>query len=504
MKLKSLILGSVAAAGLSTAGFAADLGVLTSLDVCDELGLSGLTISSDTNCLQISGSVEYTFEYGNYAGSTRIANTLSSRVGGFAINQDGNRNIDAPNSNAAVVAVPGVAVPAAGGPAVSYTGAVPAGFVSVVAPVAAVAAGQGSTDWDSKVETLLKFVGTASSDFGPARVVINLRQRDYTRGRNGGFVAADQVNGDNHALRAQDAYVQVGDTTILSAGKKGSIFNEGDDEPYNFTGLFNSGDADKGVWEGAVRKGGHVIQLETQFGEGFVGKLGLEALDRSDSQAGSLIGVLEYAGEGVTAHISGSVGGLLDGLQNTGDTYAVHAGVTGTFDAFKLRAAGAAGGGYVAPGVNWNYWNGLVSGEATFDLFKVALSAEAIGGTNATGGALVTDYGFGGSIGATVTEGVEINIGGRYFSNDSTANLGAGYQVAAQLIAALTETIKLTGEIGVFGNAAEGIAVATSDFYGQASLGWTPVGGGFSSAVTAKAQQNGAYKVTFNAKKTFQ
>ncbi len=31
MKLKSLILGSVAAAGLSTAGFAADLGVLTSL-----------------------------------------------------------------------------------------------------------------------------------------------------------------------------------------------------------------------------------------------------------------------------------------------------------------------------------------------------------------------------------------------------------------------------------------------------------------------------------------
>ena len=46
MKLKSLILGSVAAAGLSTAGFAADLGVLTSLDVCDSLGISGLTISS--------------------------------------------------------------------------------------------------------------------------------------------------------------------------------------------------------------------------------------------------------------------------------------------------------------------------------------------------------------------------------------------------------------------------------------------------------------------------
>ena len=458
MKLKSLILGSIAAAGLSTAGFAADLGVLTSLDVCDELGLSGLTISSDTNCLQISGSVEYTFEYGNYGDSTTIANTLSSRVGGFAINQDGVRNIDR------------------------------ASF------------GPGSQqDWDSKVETLLKFVGTASSDFGPARVVINLRQRDYTRARNG----VVGVNGDNHALRAQDAYVQVGDTTILSAGKKGSIFNEGDDEPYNFTGLFNSDDADKGVWEGPVRKGGHVIQLETQFGEGFVGKLGLEALDRTDSQAGSLIGVLQYAGEGVTAHISGSVGGLLDGVQNTGDTYAVHAGVTGTFDAFKVRAAGAAGGGYVAPGTSWNYWNGLVSGEANFDMFKIALSAEAIGGTDALGAAKATDYGFGGSIGAKVSEGVEINLGGRYFSNDSST-LGAGYQIAAQLVAALTETIKLTGEVGVYGNGAEGALVATSDFYGQASLGWTPVGGGFSSAVTAKVQQNGAYKVTFNAKKTFQ
>ncbi|HLV82570.1 MAG TPA: hypothetical protein VKY62_02210, partial [Devosia sp.] len=67
MKLKSLILGSVAAVGLSTAGFAADLGVLTSLDVCDDLGLSGLTISSDTNCLQISGSVAYTFEAGKFS-----------------------------------------------------------------------------------------------------------------------------------------------------------------------------------------------------------------------------------------------------------------------------------------------------------------------------------------------------------------------------------------------------------------------------------------------------
>ncbi|WP_332701749.1 hypothetical protein [Devosia sp.] len=473
MKLKSLILGSVAAAGLSTAGFAADLGVLTSLDVCDELGLSGLTISSDTNCLQISGKVSYTFEYGNYNLSSNIANTFVS--GNFAAgtissreNTDGVRNIDVPSA----------------------------------------LVGVSNQDWASKVEVLLKFVGTASSDFGPARVVINLRQRDYYAATNAVGAAAAGLSpagahGDFHALRAQDAYVQVGDTTILSAGKKGSIFNEGDDEPFNFTGLFMSDDADKGVWEGPVRKGGHVIQLETQFGEGFIGKIGLEALDRTGNDAGSLIGVLEYAGEGVTAHISGSLGGLLDGVQTVGDTYAVHAGVTGTFDAFKLRAAGAVGGGFAAGG-NWMYWNGLVSGEANFDMFKVALSAEAAGGTAIGGAALDTDYGFGGSLGATVAEGIEINIGGRYF-NDGTAGIGDGYQVAAQLIAAVTETIKITGEIGVYGHAENTapVAAAFSDFYGSAELAWAP-GGGFTSSLGAKVQQNGAYKVTFKAAKSFE
>ena len=35
MKIRSVLLGSVAIAGLTTAGYAADLGVVTSLDVCD-------------------------------------------------------------------------------------------------------------------------------------------------------------------------------------------------------------------------------------------------------------------------------------------------------------------------------------------------------------------------------------------------------------------------------------------------------------------------------------
>ncbi len=61
MKIRSVLLGSAAIAGLTTAGYAADLGVVTSLDVCDQLGISGLTIASSDNCLAISGNVS--FEY---------------------------------------------------------------------------------------------------------------------------------------------------------------------------------------------------------------------------------------------------------------------------------------------------------------------------------------------------------------------------------------------------------------------------------------------------------
>jgi len=75
MKIRSLLLGSVAAAGLATTGFAADLGVVTSLDICDELGLSGLTISSDDNCLVITGGVTFEYNIGDYAPAHTYADT---------------------------------------------------------------------------------------------------------------------------------------------------------------------------------------------------------------------------------------------------------------------------------------------------------------------------------------------------------------------------------------------------------------------------------------------
>jgi hypothetical protein len=49
MKIRSLLLGSAAAAGLATGAYAADPVTMTALDVCDALGKTGITISSDTD-----------------------------------------------------------------------------------------------------------------------------------------------------------------------------------------------------------------------------------------------------------------------------------------------------------------------------------------------------------------------------------------------------------------------------------------------------------------------
>lgn len=475
MKLKSLILGSVAAAGLSTAGFAADLGVLTSLDVCDALGLSGLTISSDTNCLQLSGGVSYEFAFGDFRTEVPVAGTF-----------DGNRNIGVDEAGA---------------------------------------------DWNTKVEAWLKAVGTADSDFGPAKAVIKIKEVDLARynGTNAG--RALDNDGERIGLYIDEAYVSVGDTTVLMAGKKGSIANLGDDAPFNFLGLFNSDAIDgKGVGIDGddTRLGGHVIQVVSDLGNGVNVGVGLENLNDDTphtsvvggalvqagtvdaSRAGTLVGVVSYAGEGITAHLTGAAFGILDGdIQE----WAIHAGATGTFDAFKVRGAVAYRENF--KGTTADVLNGLASVEGTFDLFKIALSGEVANVRNAPANADTgnvgdyTDYGFGGSVGVNVSEGVDINLGARYFFDDTNTRIGGDkstWQVAAQIVAAVTETIKVTGEVGgYFGNAIADDARFANDsvFYGAAELAWAP-GGGFTSSLKGELNSESSYKVTFKAAKSFE
>ena len=491
MKLKSLILGSVAAAGLSTAGYAADLGVLTSLDVCDALGLSGLTISSDTNCLQLSGGVTYEFQWGDFNQEIPVAGTF-----------DGNRNVLSGNS---------------------YVDAAGVEF---------------DNDWESKVETWLKAVGTADSDFGPAKAVIKLKSVERIQnwnegsqnGRNatpaagsivGGSVGST-VNGDTTpGFVIDEAYVSVGDTTVIMAGKKSSIANLGDDAPFNYLKLFNSDAIDGdgvGIDGDSDYLGNTVIQVVSDLGNGVNVGVGLENLDGNfgfgstavgsnaggvvSSQVGTLVGVVSYAGEGITAHVTGLGFGVLDGNI---ESWAIHAGATGTFDAFKVRGA-------VSYWEDFNFGtadvlNALVSAEGTFDLFKIALSGEVANVSNSAAGDY-TDYGVGGSVGVNVSEGVDINLGARYFFDDigTVGNDKSTWQVAAQIVAAVTETIKVTGEVGgYFGNAIADNAAFDNDsvFYGSAELAWAP-GGGFTSSLKGELNSESAYKVTFKAAKSFE
>jgi len=409
MKIRNLLLGSIAAAGLSASGaYAADLGVLTSLDVCDSLGLSGLTISSDTNCLQITGEVVYTFSWGDYNDSTDPSADLTDGNGGTG--DKGSVAWDA---------------------------------------------GDGVENWDSLVEGYLKFVATADSDFGPAKAVIKL--------------AFEDEDDDQNAVWVDEAYVQIGDSTVIMAGLKGSIFNDSDDEPLNWLGLFGSEIADTGVSDSLyIATGGHVIQVTADLGNGLSLSGGLE-----DDQ-GTAVGVIAYKGDGLSAHASFKAGEILDGNI---DDWAVHAGFAGTFDNFKVVAAGAFDSN--------DYWNVLASASATFDMFEVAVSGEATS---------EDEWGVGASIGATVSEGVKLNLGGRMLEENDGDQI---YQVAAQVAAEVTESITLTGTVGYVDEEGDDL------FYGSGKLAWAP-GGDFTTSITATVNTNDAYKIETEFKKTFQ
>jgi len=546
MKIKSLLLGSLALAGVS--GFAAgaqaaDLakGVMTSLDVCDALGLSGLTISSDTDCLQITGGVSYMFAWGDYKAGAGTA------AGGQGIVKTSDDTY---------------AIPVAGDSS-STSGR--------------------ATDWDSQMIAWLQAVGTADSDFGPAKVVIKLKSEQYRHSADGyGWYDGDDTGGAttnnglgenavNHAMPISkgptgtvifdQAYVSVGDSTVLTAGKAGSIANTDDDTPLNYLGLFNSDNVGLGVlWSketysggnlygkinnstgnvdasGAdIQTGGTVIQVTSSLGNGITLKGGLEDLqDTHPERAGTAVGVISYAGDNLTAHLTVIEAGILDGHP---DVTAYHAGFTGTFDKFKLVAAIA--------GDSSGYYNALASAQASFDMFKLAASVEtarnsnnAVGSLPAGGGtessAGVQSFGAGLSGSLTVSDGVSINLGGRYFDSDIATSDNEGYQVAASVVAAVTETITLTGEVGVYGqNSGGALKTASFDsvgatsatntsgivanpfstasnvpgtwentYYGAASVGWAP-GGGFTSSLKGEVYSDGAYRATFSAAKNFQ
>lgn len=486
MKIRSLLLGSVAAAGLGTAAYAADpLGeTLTALGVCDALGISGLTISSDTVCLQLSGGVDYRLRYGDFRGNANVGTTYDGNVDPF---------------------------------------------------IADAAANGANLDWDTRSRAWLKVVATSDTDMGAASAIFGIRQVDEWRVRNEGFSSLvnglpGAVAGGDHTngFMADEAYVKIGDATVLMMGLRqrgiaGSVANVGDDAPYSY--LFISEKIDGGgvlIDNDDRRFGGHSIQGVADLGNGVSVALGLENIATAgdvagasnrflvdgggptgvgrDSNlqsgrtgagnAGTAVGVISYAGEGVTAHVTGVAFGVLDGVV---DSYAVHAGATGTFDIVTIRGA-------VGYENNWensgfNVLHALGSAQLTFDIFKIALSGEA---ANFNG---FTDYSVGGKLSADVVDGVTLNLDGSYFWDDS---LGvSSTRVQGDISAAVTENITLTAAIGAFFG--PGVVVPSGDnnlIYGRVGVGYNP-GGGFTAGANLEVNDEGGWRTEVTGSKTF-
>ncbi len=436
MKLKSLILGSVAAAGLSTAGFAADLGVLTSLDVCDSLGISGLTISSSTNCLAITGKVAYDFTWGDYE------------------------------------------------PVIGAT---------------------DSLDWESEVEAWVQFVGTASSDFGPASATIRIGGTTTTTVVDE-TVTAGPASIDPTISRA---FVSIGDTTVITAGLVGDELEGNGDfgEIFGWSDLYDDND---GFFSSSnvkgITTGGHAIQVTSTLADGVKAGVGIENLGGEigvdtvagppvvvgSAGAGTLVGFVSYAGSGIAASVYAAAGGILEGEV---DAWLVNADLAANFDNFNVYLAGH----YTADDQNASFYSLLAAASATFDMFTLAGNVGVNGGEDFTGTALANGLTFGGSIGAKVTDTVAINLAGIWIDNDTSTSNDEDYILAVQLVADLSDAITLTTEVGFESDTA---SPATTNFYADAELEWTP-GGNFESYVGARFEQTGAYSVRVGASKEF-
>ena len=280
MKLKSLFLGSAAALALGTSAQAADP-IAVALDVCDLLGISGLTISSETNCLKFSGSVSYEWTW----------------------------DIDASTTDA-------------------------------------------DLDW------ALKAVATADSDFGPAMAVIELREEEDD------VHAVPAVGADPDDVTLHEAYVGIGDSssTVLYAGKKGSIEKLGDDE--TFTKLFSldlDGN-DEGLSLTNVTTGGYVLQASFGLGDGVNAAVGLEDLGTANNA--TLVGAIGVKQDWGTAHATFAMDDVIQAANN----WALHTGATFNVDDMSFRAAFATD--------NTSAWNALLSAQATFDMFVLAAGVE--------------------------------------------------------------------------------------------------------------------------------
>jgi hypothetical protein len=331
MKLKSLLVGSVAAVGLSAGtAMAADANMSIddfSLDFCDSKMMTGITISStgsNQNCMLISGDVTYTFEW-NLSGTEDGADT------DLADDEDGDGEVEV---------------------WVEQSDNEP--FVQ-----------KSLAEWN------LDFDIRGDSDFGTTRAFISLTgshggEAEYDPTENGALPAGDdsydwEETDDGDLVTFDEAWVSFGDTTVLAAGLKGSVAKFSD------LGGIDMEDIGAGEEDLTRYTGGHVIQLTHDFGNGLSVSKGLENIDGAGATPGDAggVGVIAYDnGDGFSGHLTV----LWHGWDTFNFEYdGFNAAVSFSIDQFAidLAAAGNDSGDYI--------WAGQVA--ATFDAFDVTFGA---------------------------------------------------------------------------------------------------------------------------------
>lgn len=397
MKIKSLFLGSAAAVALSSGAMAADpIGI--ALDTCSMLDITGLTVSSETNCLKFSGEVSYEWDYTNDNNDNGIT---------------GEAGDEATTSN---------------------------------------------FDWEFTMEA------TAASDFGPAKAVVTLVDRNDAHAADGDDAGTDPDLFD--AAEIDEAYVAIGDQTVIMAGKKGSVLKDGDDETY--TALFSLDvidSDDEGIFAptpGAT--GGHVMQITSDLGNGVDVALGLEDLQTSNNA--SLVAGVGVDQDWGTAHM----GFIYDDILSGTSLWDFHAGATFNVDEMSFRAAFSTD--------EASNWAALVTGKAAFDMFTLAAGVEFFSG-NAWEGAISGE--------AEVNDAVTIAVAGRWDDNSD-------WDIAAQGVFAVSDNLDLTAKVNFDESS---LTVFNAD------LDWAP-GGDFEAGVGVQFDSNSVVEVSTSFSKSFE
>lgn len=310
----------------------------------------------------------------------------------------------------------------------------------------------------------LLFEATTQTDAGAAKAVLRLNDVPGTNGED---------------VRIERAYVSFGDTTVLTAGRIGSLFDTTIlEEQYgsrheDFIDFWNfdNNDISKGaLGANEVATGGTGIQVESLIADGFSVLVALEDLE-DDGTAGLAVA---YDANGISVEAGILAGDLYNNLAVDPINYYLNA--SAEFDALTVR------GGFVAD--DTGFWVASLGADATFDMFSIkADTAIDEDGVWFIGGE--------GSFAATDT--IDVLVGATY----TDFNPGELWSVYGGVEADVTETISARAQIGYIDDNA-----GNEFIYGELGAFYAP-GGDFETGLELTATGDGDYQVTFSASKGF-